>query len=49
MALALVLGSVALLAGRTGGVEVTEKTWKKEVTDRVENGQFVFAKFLAPW
>eukprot|EP00927_Polykrikos_kofoidii_P035563 TRINITY_DN3011_c0_g1_i1.p1 TRINITY_DN3011_c0_g1~~TRINITY_DN3011_c0_g1_i1.p1 ORF type:complete len:256 (+),score=52.24 TRINITY_DN3011_c0_g1_i1:88-768(+) len=30
-------------------VLVTDKTWKKEVTDRVANGQFVFVKMFAPW
>jgi|EP00927_Polykrikos_kofoidii_P035564 protein disulfide-isomerase-like protein len=42
---------IALLAALAHGeaVLVTEKTWTKEVTERVANGQFVFVKFFAPW
>jgi len=47
-AVALAAG-VALLLHRAAGEEVTKATWQKEVTDRVDKGQFVFVKFLAPW
>jgi len=29
--------------------EVVDKTWAKSVQAKVDNGQFVFVKFLAPW
>jgi len=45
-----ILSAVALATRASGeSLEVTEANWDKEVTKRVENGQFVFAKFLAPW
>jgi len=46
----LLLLSLALL-GRASGeaLTVTEDTWEKEVAKKVDDGRFVFVKFLAPW
>jgi hypothetical protein len=45
------LAGLSLLTGRAAAEAeaVTESSWNKQVTERVENGQFVFVKFLAPW
>jgi len=45
------LGGFALIVGRVSAdaEEVTKKNWEKEVANRVDQGQFVFVKFLAPW
>jgi len=43
-------GGLSLLARAAAEAEeVVEKTWQKSVQDRVDKGQFVFVKFLAPW
>jgi len=51
MARALAFVAAAVAIGRAAGdaVEVTEATWEKEVTKKVEAGGFAFVKFLAPW
>jgi len=45
------LGGLALLLDRAAAEAdaLTESSWAKEVTERVDKGQFVFVKFLAPW
>jgi len=51
MALRLAVVTIASLAAHAvgEGVDLTEKTWDKEVTQRVANGQMVFVKFQSPW
>lgn len=43
--------TLAAALGQVGGdvVDVTEATWKNEVTKQVESGKTVFVKFYAPW
>jgi len=44
------LSAAALLGGADAeALSVDKDTWDKEVIQRVEKGQLVFAKFLAPW
>jgi len=45
-----VLSAAAMACHANGeSLAVTEANWDKEVTQRVEKGQFVLAKFQAPW
>jgi len=51
MAFRLAVAAFASLATHalSEGLDLTDKTWDKEVTQRVAKGQMVFVKFLAPW
>jgi len=41
----------AALVGTANGEAITlsQDSWEKEVTQRVNGGGFAFVKFLAPW